>query len=187
MEKYLNVGCGPFRTNLANWINTDVIHIPGHTEPDLVVTPEDPLPFEDASFTRIYMGHVLEHVPYEKVDAFLRLVKSKLVDGGWIMVVGPDVKKCMALWKQNKVTDERVFGGLEDDMWDTPENVDKWFGARHQWNAYGERVKRLVDAAGFSEVTVLDITNQSLFTGWPVVSFSEDQMALIGRKFDEQA
>jgi len=140
------------------------------------------LPFSEEQFTRIYMGHVLEHVPYDRVGDFLQLVKSKVVKGGWVMVVGPDVKKCMRLWKQNKVTDERVFGGLEDDMWDTPENVDKWFGARHQWNAYDERVQRLVVGAGFTDVNILDITNQSNFKGWPVVSFSEDQMALIARR-----
>lgn len=181
-EQYLNVGCGPYRTNLPNWINTDVVHIPGHTEPDVVVTPEEPFPFEDEQFTRIYMGHVLEHVPYERVNDFLQMVKSKVVRGGWVMVVGPDVKKCMRLWKEGKVTDERVFGGLEDDQWDTPDNVGQWFGARHQWNAYDERLQRLVSDAGFIDVSLIDITDHGKFAGWPVVSFAEDQMALIARR-----
>ena len=175
--KGLNVGCGPFRTDLEGWVNTDVIELPGNVEPDVVVTPDDPLPFDDGTFDRIYMGHVLEHVPWEKVVPFLQLVGTKLVEGGEVMVVGPDLNRSLQMWHEGTETLEHVLGVVEDDVHFQTHAAD-WFGARHCWNAYEARVRRALEQAGFKKVAPLDVTRREDFAGWPVVSHSAYQCAV---------
>jgi hypothetical protein len=175
--KGLNVGCGPFRADLEGWVNTDVVHLPGDVEPDVVVTPDEPLPFDDGTFDRIYMGHVLEHVPWDKVVPFLQLVSSKLSDDGVVMVVGPDVNRSLRMWNDGTETLEHVLGVLEDDGHYQHHTAD-WFGARHCWNAYEGRVVRALEQAGFVDVKPLEIVRKADFEGWPVVSHSAYQCAV---------
>jgi len=67
--KLLNVGCG---THYAQgWVNADTWET-DDTKPDVKVTPGQPYPFEDNTFDAIYMGHVLEHIPWLEVSTFLK-------------------------------------------------------------------------------------------------------------------
>lgn len=177
----LNVGCGRFRTDLKDWVNTDVIRLEGEIEPDVVVSPDEPLPFADASFDRIYMGHVLEHVPWTKVVPFLQLAAEKLVSGGKLLVVGPDVNRSLQMWHEGSESLEHLLTVLEDDL-HTQETEVKWFGEHHYWNAYEARVLRALNAAGFKNAKALDIGNESLFAQWPVTSHARWQMAVIATK-----
>ena len=172
--KGLNVGCGPHRTDFPGWINTDVVRQPGYIEPDLIVTNDDPLPFPAYSFDRIYMGHVLEHIPWEKVVSFLKLAKEALKSDGELMVVCPDINRCLTKYVNGEDSLHWYKGVLEDDMhYQTTES--EWFGARHCWNAYEERVERVVNIAGYKNVQIVDISNTAELAGWPVTSQADWQ------------
>ena len=177
----LNVGCGAYRTNEIGWINTDVVELPGNVEPDVVVSPDDPLPFEEGLFNKIYMGHVLEHVPWDRVVPFLELVRSKMADDGEVMVVCPDVNRTLNLWHEGRETLDFVKGVIEDDV-HYQSHEAKWFGARHCWNAYEARIVRAMEKAGFTNLQSIEITKHSAFDGWPVVSFAEFQCAVKATK-----
>lgn len=173
----LNIGCGPHRTDLSGWINTDVVHEPGIIEPDIVVTPDDPIPFQAYSFDRIYMGHVLEHVPWDKVVSFLKLAKEALKSDGELMIVCPDVNRALGYFLAGNEDLNWYQGVIEDDL-HYQQNPAQWFGARHCWNAYEDRVVRAVNLAGYKNVRTVDLNDASETYGWPVTSKADWQCAV---------
>lgn len=162
---------------MAGWINTDVVYEPGLIEPDFVVTTDDPLPFEAYSFDRIYMGHVLEHVPWDKVVSFLKLAKETLKSDGEIMVVCPDINRALQYFLDGNEDLTWYQSVIEDDL-HYQKNESEWFGARHCWNAYEGRVLRTVNMAGFKNVRVVDINDPLETFGWPLVSKAAWQCAV---------
>src|SRR5690606_17814756 len=73
---WLNVGCGTHRAP-APWVNIDVVD-QGDTRPDVVVPAGTPLPYEAGTVERVYLGHVLEHVPWPNVAGFLAEIRRVL-------------------------------------------------------------------------------------------------------------
>lgn len=177
----LNVGCGPFRTDLPNWINTDIVFVSDQIEPDIVVDAIKPLPFKKESFDQIYLGHVLEHIAWHRTIDFIKEVNSLLKPSGTLMIVGPDIYKSIQMYKEGTVPFEFMETVLEDDIDFQPEGRPV-FGARHQWNAYPKRIERLLQLSGFKKITELDITNKDVFCEWPVTSHARWQMAAIATK-----
>lgn len=95
----LNLGCGPHYAD--GWVNVDR-YGPGDVADgrrvdvigDIMV-----LPYGDGSCSRVYMGHVLEHLDLrEAVPRVLREVRRVLVRGGELMVVVPDVERAREGW-----------------------------------------------------------------------------------------
>ncbi len=174
---WLNIGCGPFPAP-APWVNTDVASN-GATTPDVLVTHDDPFPFENDSAQRIYLGHVLEHVPWPKVGEFMDEVRRVLRPGGEVCVVGPDVFRTIERWHDGTETWEAITLQVEDDhdyqAWARGETP--WEGMRHCWNAYEARIVRLLERHGFADVTPLPVTEHAL-TGWPVVAYTQTQCAV---------
>src|SRR5690606_34485613 len=93
-QTLLNVGCGPHRAD-PPWINLDVVDN-DTTHPDIVVDPDRPLKqWRAKTVDAVYLGHVLEHIPWAGVQAFLTDVRRVLKVGGRLCVVGPDVHKAI--------------------------------------------------------------------------------------------
>lgn len=161
---------------MPGWINTDVVHLPGNVEPDIVVTADDPIPFPAYSFDRIYMGHVLEHVPWDKVVSFLKLAKEALKSGGELMVVCPDVNRALVHHLTTDADLDWYKGIIEDDV-HFQQTPAEWFGARHCWNAYEERVVRAIEMAGYHNVQTVDVKDTAAMQGWPLVSQADWQCA----------
>lgn len=162
---------------MDGWINTDVVRESGLVEPDLVVTHDDPLPFPAYSFDRIYMGHVLEHVPWDKTVSFLKLAKETLKSDGELMVVCPDINRALNYFLAGN-EDLRWYKSVIEDDFHYQENPSDWFGARHCWNAYEERVERVVNIAGYKNVQIVDINDPLQMFGWPLVSKAAWQCAV---------
>lgn len=53
----------------------------------------DPLPFEDNTVDVFYMSHVIEHIPIRKVPELFKQFHSKLVPGGTLRIVCPDLRR----------------------------------------------------------------------------------------------
>ena len=176
------------------WINLDC-HQGDGVEPDILVDPEIPLEsFADGSLERVYLGHVLEHIPWPDVEAFLGHVDAKLAEGGEIMVVGPDVFRIIERWHRGLEPEgwllvesclenpwDRCYGEEGYGYTEGKEPEPTWKHARHWWNCYETRVVYAISAYTTLTPTPLPITPEAL-KGWPVTAFTEWQCAVRGTK-----
>lgn len=153
----LNAGCG---THYAEgWVNTDVWSS-DTTRPDVKVTPGEPWPFDDDTFEAVYMGHVLEHMPWgDPVDEFLSEIRRVTKPYAPVLVVGPDVYRTISRWADGDEPWHMVASTLEhaDRNFQPDRETEEWDGAPHYWNCHADRLKNLLTDAGFQNVA--DITD----------------------------
>jgi hypothetical protein len=182
VSRWLNVGCGQHYA--PGWHNVDVV-----CRPELGITPDQVVParvrldevFPAGGFDRVFLGHVLEHVPWGWVPEFLAGVTRVLAPGGEVLVVGPDCFRVIERWRDGLEPWWLVVQCLEGDS-SKPGLGDEsvWDGARHHWNAHEQRVVDALETAGFVGVTGVPLGSE-LLNGWPVVLRVEWQCAVYGR------
>lgn len=181
--RWLNIGCGPFMAP-SPWINVDVIENE-HIKPDVLHDPTKPLPFPDGCAARVYLGHMLEHMPWPAVGPFLKDVQRVMAVGGQILVVGPDVLKTIQLWHEGAEPWEQVREAIEDDQEYQWTNVNEqagwgtWDAARHWWNCYERRLVDLLTETGFRGVTPKAVVEEAAWKPWPLTSFAPHQCAVL--------
>jgi SAM-dependent methyltransferase len=175
--KLLNAGCG---THYAEgWVNTDTWET-ADTTPDVKVEPGKPYPFEENTFDAVFLGHVLEHIPWKEVPAFLEDIRRITKPGAPVLVCGPDVHKTIKRWAQGQEPWEMVMSVMEHlDVEDhNVPGLEWWDGAHHHWNCHEKRVEKLLQITGFTDITsVCDVIpkdtagknweNEGI--NWPVV------------------
>lgn len=162
----LNVGCG---THYApGWVNVDAMIAP-NTHPD--VQAKVPYPFPDETFERVYLGHVLEHVDWSAIPAFMAEVRRLLAPGGKVLATGPDAYRTIREWRDGAQSWELVVSVLEHQE----KGSVHWPEAVHKWNCHADRMVQILAAAGFSGVA-----ETADFAGWPVVNWSGWQCAVRG-------
>jgi SAM-dependent methyltransferase len=165
--KLLNAGCG---THYAQgWINTDVWES-DTTRPDVRVTPGEPYPFDDNTFDAIFLGHVLEHIPWADVLTFMKDMSRIAKPGAPFLIVGPDVFKTIKLWHEGSQPWWMIESVMEHlDMNFQPDREEEWWdGAHHHWNCHERRIENLLAGMGFPNITnVYDlIPNDPSMTSW---------------------
>lgn len=152
--RLLNAGCG---THYADgWVNTDIWQS-DTTHPDICVEPGKPYPFKQDEFDAVFLGHVLEHMPWDSVQDFLLDIKRIAKPEAPILVTGPDVYKTIARWKTDDEPWFMVESVLEhqDFNWQPGRQHEWWDGAAHFWNCHETRVQNLLENLKFSDVQVL--------------------------------
>lgn len=168
----LNVGCG---THYAEgWVNVDAMRN-DWTHPDILCLD---LPFRDGAFDRIYLGHVMEHVPWPHVPAFLDGVIRVLAPEGEILATGPDARRTMQLWKLGQLPDDLMWSVLEH----ADEASDDWPEAVHHWNCHEERMENVLADAGLAVLAHPVAEIYDGWEGWPVVNWSGWQCAMSARR-----
>lgn len=167
---WLNVGCGQHRAP-PPWINLDTRENE-NTFPDQIVDPREPLPFEDASCERVYLGHVLEHISWPALPNFLADIR-RLLDGD-LLVTGPDVYRTLEEWHRGRLGWGLVEAVLEHAA--HPERDNGWPEAHHHWNCHEARVIEALQLAGFGNVEPVSIFDPG--EGWPVTNPSSWQLAV---------
>lgn len=185
MSVWVNVGCGPWRAP-DPWINLDV-HADDRIRPDVIVdNPARPCAgFARGSVERIYLGHVLEHVPVDELPAFLADLRRALTPGGKVGVVGPDILRAIVRWHDGLEPWDLVMATLEGPDYypadhgfqiaDRPEL--SWREARHWWNCTEARVVTVLADAGFVDVVAHPLDAASL-DEWPLVARDRWQCAV---------
>lgn len=189
--KLLNAGCG---THYAQgWVNVDIWE-DDNTKPDVRAEAGKPYPFEDAYFDAIYLGHVIEHIDWSDVPAFIMDMVRMAKPDAPILIVGPDVLKTIQLWKEGKEPWHMVLSTMEhqDVNWQPGREHEWWDGATHHWNCHHERVVDMLEDLGLKDIT--DVYNEipnnpsgkqwhDPVTGitWPVVGKHHWQMAVLVR------
>jgi len=189
--KLLNAGCG---THYAQgWVNVDIWE-DDNTKPDVRAEAGKPYPFEDDYFDAIYLGHVIEHIDWSDVPAFIMDMVRMAKPDAPILIVGPDVLKTIQLWKEGKEPWHMVLSTMEhqDVNWQPGREHEWWDGATHHWNCHHERVVDMLEDLGLTDIT--DVYNEipnnpsgkqwhDPVTGitWPVVGKHHWQMAVLVR------
>ena len=179
----LNVGCGTHYA--AGWLNTDYVFSDPIT-PDLVVDSSDPYPFDDNTFDAVYMGHVLEHIPWNDIPACLQTINRILKPGCPVMVVVPDVFKSLHEWKNNAMD----FFLLTTVMEHTPPGYPEVRSSfEHHWNCNEERVFKVMskvfdNCEMVSNRIPLDgathFFDENTGVNWPINLWTAWQTAIIG-------
>ncbi|MCF8144163.1 MAG: glycosyltransferase [Deltaproteobacteria bacterium] len=91
--KYLNLGCGS-RFHAA-WTNVDFKALSRNVmQYDLL----QGIPFPDGVFDAVYHSHLLEHLPKDHADEFLKECFRVIKPGGILRVVVPDLEAIAALY-----------------------------------------------------------------------------------------
>jgi predicted SAM-dependent methyltransferase len=150
----LNAGCG---THYApGWVNTDVWEN-DDTRPDVRVKPGEPYPFDDNTFDAIFLGHVVEHIDWSLLPAFLRDMSRIAKSDAPMLIVGPDVYRTIDRWRNGHEPWWMVQSVLEhqDVNADNHGSDEVWDGATHHWNCHEERVVTLVTSLGFPNIQAM--------------------------------
>lgn len=183
---HLNIGCGPHYAK--EWLNVDVIEN-DECHPDILASVLEGLPFDDGSADRIYLGHVLEHVPWPHVNEFLEEIWRVAAPGCELMVVGPDIFLTLDMWRGKRIHSQNG----DDGIWLVKSVMEHaapfmtggegWEGARHQWNSYEERCADIVSVNGFAVgESYTGRLRQIEALGWPLVADSEWQFGFAATK-----
>lgn len=185
--QYLNAGCG---THYApGWVNTDVWSS-DTTKPDIVVKTGEPYPFKKNTFDAIFLGHVIEHIPWNKVPEFMEDMKRIAKPGAPLCIVGPDVYKTIHLWSTAQQPWWMVEAVMEHQgVNHQPDREnEEWVEAYHHWNCHEVRVQELLESLGFTNITnVFDLIpndpdgrdwyDETTNITWPVVGKHVWQLA----------
>jgi predicted SAM-dependent methyltransferase len=85
--KYLNIGCG--RKYHESWFNIDMVEVDQNVD---VYNILKGLPYKDNSFDVVYHSQVLEHIPKEEAEQFIKECFRVLTKGGILRAVCPDLE-----------------------------------------------------------------------------------------------
>jgi predicted SAM-dependent methyltransferase len=136
----LHLGCGGERK--AGWINIDLLGDPV----DLAWNLARPLPFETDSVSAIFHEHLLEHLPFEAGDSFMRECFRVLRPGGILRVGVPDAGRLLLSYAGD-------HGYLEDLHPDRPTALigvqELFYWHRHCAMYDTETLELFFRAAGF--------------------------------------
>lgn len=177
----LNLGCG--QHSFPGWFNVDVIET-DIIRPDQIVPFDGSLPFDDGAFERAYLGHVLEHIPWDRVQIALAEVRRVVRKGGEVRIVGPDVKRAIRRSIDNPdkpAAESHLWEVIEDHSHHQRQESIDWPGARHQWCAYADRIVWAMNKAGFVDVQELPLVANE-FKDWPVVDFTNSSQCAVAAK-----
>lgn len=146
---WINIGCGDKPAGYP-WINADSY---APLEPDVIMDATRKWPWPTASAERVFMGQVLEHLPYPwGVRHALREAHRVLEVGGTLCIICPDF---LAL-------KEKRAGA---DAWrETARGMRRWPGDEHLWMPNRNIVKRELERR-FGNCTLTNHLN--LPGSWP--------------------
>lgn len=149
----VNLGCGD--QYAPGWLNVD--HGSPHRK-DLDVDLTGELPWWECSIHRAYAGHVLEHLTLAQCDVFLRRLRTRMILGGELVVVGPDLERAQALVDADELLDISL-GELRD-------GAGRWSGDVHHWECTPSKIIDMLITTGWSNVEEIEM--RELPDIWPV-------------------
>ena len=94
----LNLGCG--KEKIEGCVNIDV---EPSCNPDLVLDfIRDPLPYKEDEVDRIYLFHVIEHIPEVFHEKLLEEIRRVLKWDGKVYIAYPEFTECAKNYMENK-------------------------------------------------------------------------------------
>lgn len=154
------------------WVNLDT-HRGGDTQPDIVVTADDPIPDTLWPCERVLLSHVLEHIKLDDLPAFFAHLRAALTPDSEVLILGPDVYRTLERWRQGLEPWNLVQSVLEHAEY--PGTTD-WPEACHHWNSHGQRLLEMLKLEGF-QAEPLDWAPDD----WPSWHYAGWQTAILAR------
>ena len=114
---------------------------------DQVADLLDPLPDNLVEIRVAYVGHFLEHLSQEEGVTFLQELRERMVSGGLLVVVGPDVERATSMFKAGAIPKDLYEATLAHGY--IPEGEPHNRGAIHMWDCTGHDVVDMLEAAGW--------------------------------------
>lgn len=136
---HVNLGCGD--RYVPRWVNVDHAGMPYRK--DLTLDLRSPLPWRENQLTRVYAGHVLEHLRVHEVLSLLERLRPCLAADGQLLVVGPDVDVALGM---------HVAGTLDTPLDLLKFGADRWSGDIHRWEFSVPAITKLLTVTGWSDV-----------------------------------
>jgi SAM-dependent methyltransferase len=155
-EIKFNMGCG--RDRLPGYMGVDMHGDAADIKMDIL---ELTLPENCAD--EIYASHLIEHLPQHRAPELLTKWHKTLKHGGKIVMETPDLEGlCKDYLEQSgedkKTTAMCIFGAHVDKL--TPETQKQGALSPHLWGYTPETLKDLVEAIGFTNVSILPAQGQ---------------------------
>lgn len=172
---HLNIGPGPHYA-ARGWVNLDIEGTSFRR--DITGSLLD-LPPEVCDVELAYCGHIFEHVALEDLASALPVLRNRMVPGGTIAVVGPDVQRAEAMHAAGQMPLELLNTCRKHD------NPNP--GGSHLWDCTEQRVVALLQAAGFREVRAVDVSTSHELLIFPIVSRVEWQCAVLATAWPDPA
>ena len=143
----LNLGSGPWYAD--GWVNVDpVIPDPPARPPDVQA---DLYEFaadraNRQAFRQVYLGHVLEHIPWRVLPRFWDALWMVAKPGAEVMVVGPCILRAVQTRQP-----QSILEAILATPWDGEG------GLGHAWTPTEEWTVKAVRLGGLQDVEVLDV------------------------------
>jgi predicted SAM-dependent methyltransferase len=164
----LNVGSGPHYAD--GWCNTDILPAPsGKRDPDVIADIFNYREvFKPGTFTKAYIGHVLEHIPMENTVPAVQHIASTVAPGGAVMAVGPCIERAVALGQPQHILDAiRHHPDKPQHPWS------------HAWTPTEALTLQIMQQSGLERVEVVPVGTVQR-PEWPNPSIAGWQTAVIG-------
>lgn len=148
MTRRLNLGAGDdIRPNEDGWVNCDIRRLDGI---DCVFDVTMTFPFASSDFGEILANDLIEHLPFNRVWAFLSECFRVLKPGGVLRLRLPDLPKIMRRAISGSLGWEEAVRLIHGDQSEGAGGI--WGLHRHGYNA--TTIAGLLSEAGFVDVDV---------------------------------
>lgn len=125
-SKFLTIGSGPYY--MDGWLNLDLYA----DDADVKASMFD-MPLPDNHYTKVYGGHVLEHIEYNSIPLLMKEISRVAADQAEIIFVGPDIDKAV-------LTDQPHW--LLEAIIRNPASAP---GAGHEWSSSEYQVLQMLN------------------------------------------
>lgn len=140
----LHLGCGS--VHKPGYVNVDIRNL---STVDLVCNITSRLPWDDDSCECVETYHVLEHLPRRKVSGVLAECYRVLQPGGVLIIEVPNFDvACQEYLAGNDERLNSIFGR------------QRWEGDAHLFGYNVERLTKMLENAGFSDVVEFPATTR---------------------------
>lgn len=160
----LNLASGQHPTALPGWINLDLPW--GGVDRPHVYADGRRMPFPDGCFEAAYLGHFLEHLPWESLAGALADLHRVLRPRSPVMVVGPAIERAVSQQEPQFILEAIIGEGDEGP-------------GGHQWVATERLTLRAMCLAGLTDVSRVDVATV-LPPEWPNPTTAAWQCAGLG-------
>lgn len=158
----INVGSGPHYAD--GWLNVDAMPTDTGKQPDMLVTIQEfCTTFPKGAFKKAYVGHVLEHIHWDELQA---TVNNIAYVADVVMVVGPCMDKAILSQQPSWLLDAiRAPYELDNHPWS------------HKWTPTEDLTAQAIREAGY-DPRIVDVRKVRL-PEWPNPSDAEWQTAMM--------
>lgn len=140
----LNAGCGQWYAD--GWVNLELED--PHDNADIIASVFD-MPIENGCFRKVYLGHVLEHIPFSMFPELGKEIRRVCKPGAQVMAVGPCIHRAIATSQPRHIIEAILSNPIELET--SPP------GIAHAWTPTEELTIEAMNRMGLENVYPLSV------------------------------